>query len=251
MKPDGIHARNIELGKLYATSDRTIREWRKDGKPVENAVEMANMILVDGRSTDKMKAAAEHILTSAMETQDKTEEPSNDLIDPDWKEVMEGSGEEMEAGTVDRLRRLRTFFMSKLEKATKLNNVAMIRLYTEQVIALENAIGKNQLIAKKLGIDAGDILKREVVEGFLHAFSYVLMRGVDDDLDVLCKAIAGKENPEDIRPILEERQLDVRFLRPFKTVVNQRSGLGLPDWFVEALISAANSQVEDSGLVKS
>jgi hypothetical protein len=226
---------------------------------------MAKIILRDPRSSPDSRARALSILNDpgsvasappaqAVSRPDSTTPhrvgapplpPAANYVDPDWEAFMRDQTDSVEsADTVASLKKLRAFNAKKLELATRQNDVAGIATYTKQITDLETVISRNLLLAKKLGVDAGELMKRETVERFLEAFAFLLMRGADEAIDHLAKECVGKSFPEEIRPTIENYLLSTRLLRPFRGVVGQASAIGLPAWFVEKLINVAADNIE-------
>lgn len=243
-----------QWAEFYGVTQRSVQKWLNDCKPVAHPEAMAKLILSDQRSSPASRAKASAILNGAGITPPSTitgargqdQSPPPQMPDPEWAAFMTTPGAEIDAvNTQEQLKRLRVFYLKKLETATKMGVVADIRLYTGQVIEFEEAINKNMLMAKRLGIDAGELMSREAIERFLEAFTFLLMRGVDDAIDELSKCCVGKTFPEEIRPLIEDYVLSTRILRPFRGVVNQASGLGLPQWFVEKLQTTASAHIDN------
>lgn len=239
--------------EFYGVTQRSVQNWVNSLRPVEHPLAMAKIILADARSSARARAKAIAILGG--EQQSSSASPSSEpkpplaptsAEDPAWKEFIESGTDAIETvDTLVGLKKLRAFNVKKLESATATNDTGGISIYTRQVIELENAINRNLLMAKKLGIDAGELIKRETVEHFLETLGFLLMRGADDGINHLAKSCVGKTYPEEIRPLLEDYFLSTRFLRPFRSIVSgQRSGLTLPAWFTEKLIAVAESQIE-------
>lgn len=243
-----------EWAEFYGVTQRSVQKWLNDCKPVAHPEAMAKLILNDVRSSPNSRAKASAILGGAgveppaaiQGNKSRVQADAPQTPDPEWAAFMTTPGAEIDAiNTQEQLKRLRVFYLKKLETATKMGVVADIRLYTDQVIEFEEAINKNLLMAKRLGIDAGELLSREAVEKFLDAFAFLLMRGADDAIDELSNTCVGKTFPEEIRPLIEDYILSTRILRPFRGVVNQASGLGLPQWFVSKLQSTAAAHIDN------
>lgn len=226
---------------------------------------MAKIILRDPRSSPDSRARALAILNDpasaasappspAVSRPDSTtphrsaaphSPPGPNYVDPDWENFMRDQTDSVEsADTVASLKKLRAFNARKLELATRQNDVAGIATYTKQLTDLETVISRNLLLAKKLGLDAGELMKRETVERFLEAFAFLLMRGADDAIDHLSAKCVGKSFPEEVRPVIEDYLISTRIVRPFRGVVGQASAIGLPAWFVEKLINVAADNIE-------
>ena len=237
--------------EAYGVTQRTLQRWVNSRQPVEYPTEMAKIILRDPRSSSESRAKAAAILNpgavpspgmAQMGSKPDATKPDPNYVDPDWAKV-ESEGW-IEDDSLEEAKKQRAFYGKKLAAAQRVGSVADIDFYSRQYFRADEAHDRILSNRKKLGIDAGEMMKRETVERYLEAFAFVLMRGADEAIDHLAKECVGKSFPEEIRPALENYLLSTRLLRPFQTVVGQASALGLPPWFVEKLINVAADNIE-------
>jgi hypothetical protein len=120
--------------------------------------------------------------------------------------------------------------------------------YRQELTTFEGLLHDALLRAKKLNLDAGDLLPRAEVERILFALGFWLMRCVDRHLDTLTarlQLLAPDLPAEPVRTVLEAELLTVRFLEPLAKAAKINAGVSLPDWLLAKLRQTCGDYLEN------
>ena len=232
---------NRTLSDIWGLTERRVIELRKDA-PLDDLAAMKewNVANPDALST-KLKTRLADLLAIS-------ERGGGTGIDPDWEEFQRTT-----AGDVDddpkkamaAVARARAFAAFKFDKAAKENNRDDLKFFADLVAKLDSTLHDQQLRAKKLGIDAGDLVPRSEVERIARAWVFWAMRAVDADLAELCPKLTGLAQVNDVRGVLEPALLSNRFLKPFARAARIASPSAVPDWLVAILRDACDDYIEN------
>jgi hypothetical protein len=169
-------------------------------------------------------------------------------VDPEWqkfRETLAASGPKDHQAQIRDLEVFRDGYAYKLELAINRGAEAEIKQWNALLIDTSNAIRQAKLAADKLGLEAGELLPRPVVEHLLRALAYWNLRGIDAHLDALSRRLLNLSFPEEARRILEPELLSSRFLHPFARAAKVASHHALPPWAVATLRDATDDLLEN------
>ncbi len=211
-----------KIAKFWDVDPRTVRLWVQKGHPVEDAKLMAWTLISAPKTNAKLRKRAEEVRAEIVEG--KKPDPTEPELE----------GADLES--------LGKFYAEKVRQSIKNNEPAKIQFWSDLLIKTENNIRQNKLAEKKLGIEKGELLPKELIERWLFAIGFWMMRGVDQSL----RELAGQfDDPKEAYKILDEYLLNRRFLSPLALASGPVGNLNLPDWFIEKLQDTVDDYIEN------
>ncbi len=222
----------------YRAGERTIKRWAAKGAPLNDESAMV-----------EWAKAQTNLPNGFLEWLDERKQPTGpDADDPDWTEFEKIVRSEDPKGAMEKIARARDFASFKFEKAAKANNRKDQKHFADLLGKMESCLHDAQLRAKKLGIDAGELLPRPEVERLVWAIMYWLLRSTDNHLDALTtklQALSPGLPAEAVRGILDAELISARCLIPFARASKIRSGVSVPDWVVQKMRVTAGDFIEN------
>ena len=228
--------------EFWRVTPRTIRNWVSRGHKVDEVAWVIDWAHHQRRLPSGFRAKVEEL---------EMEARGEDYLEPDTAiDLMEtppvdNTDEETPQESIRRLDRLRRHYARKLDGANNRNALGDIKFYSDQVIRFEESLRKQRLMADRLGLDTGELIRRDTIERWLGGLGFWLMRSIDQSLNILCPQLAGLTFPEEVRTRLEDQLLDHRFFNPLLKSVTIASGSALPKWFVARLVDVVDDYVEN------
>lgn len=230
---------NIDTKKwasYWETSRRTVQNWLKAEYPVTEKQPMAELIIEKSLGGLKCREKAERILLE----RDGRSPSENDafenlsslgkgkgLLEPGIDEVVE-EGVDMRAASA--------WFWSKVVASSKLNDRAAVSYWQDRYLKNEKAIRDAEVHARKMGVDEGEVITREVFSKWSYALAFALVRSVEVDQRGLVQQIAKDElEMATLYEPVERFLMRSRFLKAFSSSVERMSGVSLPRWFFEEI----------------
>jgi hypothetical protein len=225
-----------ELAERWGIEDRQAQRHRKDGVPLDNDADMVRWYT--SLPTDSQRKLTPEFSRRIHEVGAKLR-------------VMPGTGAEWEADTPKEsladIKEARDFAAFRFKLAAKANDRLDMKAFADLLSTFEGVVHDAELRAKKLGLDAGELLPRPEIERILWALAYWLLRSTDQHLDAisakLTKLSAGLDDAR-VRAVLEPELLSQRFLGPFAQASKLQNGVGLPAWVVAKMREAAGDFLE-------
>jgi len=213
--------------EYWHVSQRAISTWDKDGCPLDGSrVEQAKWILKNAKRKNK-----------------KTRARLAELIGDEMKKTTSG-GMESEGLTMEQAR---DYYAKQLSEATsaELQDSETIKEWNDLFVKADKAIRENEMHAKKLGIDSGEMLGRGEVERILKAIVYAGNACVRKQLKEVCEVIADCETPNDVYNLLPAMVLGGRIFEGMKAVAKSPSDVNLPQWAIDCMISEGENYFEN------
>lgn len=167
---------------------------------------------------------------------------------PDWIEFEKATRADDPKESMVKIARARDFAAFMFQKAARMADKENQEFYTDLLAKMESCLHDAQLRAKKLGIDAGELLPRPEVERLVWALMYWLLRSTDHHLDALTtklQALSPGLPAEAVRGILDAELISNRCLIPFARAAKIRSGVTVPDWVVQKMRTTAGDFIEN------
>lgn len=243
------YASHEKVAQQFGVHRSRVQAWVKSGAPLTDEKYLAQWLLTREGLKESVRREAERITgrktqvrpVSAIPVQSEEQEAAESIS----AAFNKGAAPTDLASSNAKLAAFRDHCAGRLQEATNADDRPEIDYWGKQYRAYEEVLQKGQLLAKKLGIDNGELMKKEDAERFLRAVAYWLMRCVDASLHELCPQLAGKDDPRDIHAALEPYLLEHRFLIPLMRAAHVDGPTALPAWGVAALTDAVDDYVEN------
>lgn len=232
-----------EQAAFWRINRRTLLNWRDDGAPLgdyDGMVEWASK-----RDPSKLpKGFVAKLRDDGVEGGGML-----GMSDPDWDEFEEQMRNEDPKVGMERIEKACAWVSFKFQKASQANDRKLETHYAKLVATLESVKHDALLRAKKLGIDSGELLKREDVEKWAHSLGFWLLRGADAALaDVTPKLVSaaahGKLDRDAALQILEPAFISSIVVGPLQRSTTTNAANAVPDMLAESITAGLQSVVE-------
>ena len=241
--------------EFWRVDRRSVQRWLKAGLPVDNPAEMARFILAMKRPADGPRGKAEEILLlerkgAAAPPPAKAKSAEAESLPANTPEPAPRpdplSEEEIEGAAVDLERASKVTFI-RLSRAIDQGDQSSIRFWNGEFIRLQKAIREEQMHARKMGLDEGQLLSKGEVCRLMWALAFWLCRGVEQDVFALAPKLLSLTFEEEVHSVLDRFFMRKRFLGPLTKAVTCPSGVSLPAWLVDTLREAVDDFYEPDG----
>jgi len=239
--PDSIGG----LATFYRTGERNIVRYRAKGAPMSDPAKFKEWMEDQKSAPIPLMDRLEELLGGASDTGAPKSE------DQDWKDFEAITRTNDPNASMVNLCKARDWAYFCFEKATRTGNKKKEKFYSDMLAKLEGVIHDGQLRAKKLGIEAGDLVPRKDLETPARFLGYHLLRCADAALSALAKAITERDpslpppTAEEIFALGEPLILRAVVFDPMQRAIAGDNGAAPPGWLVEALRAGLDEVVED------
>lgn len=232
-QPPAIGPTVEEQAAFWRINRKTALRWRNLGAPLGEYDGM--MAWAAKRDRSKLP---EGFLAKLRDDGEGAAIPGQD--DPDWAGFEAQLRDEDPKEAMARLEKACAWASFKLEKAGKTNDRKSEKHYADLVAKLESVKHDALLRAKKLGIDSGELIKRELVAAYAESLGFWLLRGADEAInEITPKLVAasarGQLSRDTIIEILEAALLGSRVVNPLTRSTTTTANNAVPDWLADAI----------------
>lgn len=211
--------RENRLGKLYNVTGRTIRNWENDGIDAEDPEQVAEHLEKLARPSPEALDAIRNAGREVVPIKDI--EVTFTTIDATLGEL-----QQQEA----RLKNLVRVYYDRVEEATKAGRMRDVNAWSKLHKAYEDALTRCKVTQAKLGIEGGELLKREDFKQILRSFFKLSIYGTRRAIVAAADRIAGMTDPSQICAVAESGVLEEAYISPWQAAINRASGLTVPPW---------------------
>lgn len=242
------------IGRQFGITKQAVLKWEQNGAPLHSEEETVEWLLTGKRITGKTRRACleykqRHAkFGGAVDESLPDESTFSDVADDLHSKVSAaargrdlGGKAESIAESNSRLAKFTDYYASQLADMIKCNDPAGIEFWGKQYRASEKIQQEGLILAKKLGVDNGELLKKEDAETYLRAVAYWLVRGVDSAKRRLREHITATNS--DL--VLDANLLAEVFVGPIARACRVDGPTALPGWAVETLADAVDDYVEN------
>lgn len=235
--------------KFWGVSVRTIQNWLKDGQPVERPLDMANLILRNPRPAKAALSKAHELIAKrdgALPADTKPAEDDRNFLSPSTGYAMEAATEPVAAFGVADLVAMKDKCGARMARCESMvpADMAGVTYWHGLYLKTLEAIKRDELHLKKMGLDDGQIISRAEFDRLLFAMGFWMLRSVDVDLKALAPKCVGLNFAEESYGVLDRYFVRTRFFSAFSKSITQESGVSLPLWAYDSLKAALETYWE-------
>lgn len=239
------------LAVHWRVGEATIKRWRAKGAPLHDDRAAAQWVLSQRNMTPAAAARARQLMGDAPADTPGASPPTPRYTQSEWDALVKQA--ELEAdrnpqASLVSLKRASAVARFLYERAAMADNRADMKFYREELMTFEGLLHDALLRAKKLNLDAGELLPRAEVERIIFALGFWLMRCVDLQLDVLTsrlRTLSAELPAEPVRTVLEAELLNLRVLEPMARAAKIAAGVSLPEWVVAKMRQTCGDYLEN------
>lgn len=228
--PQAVPADVEGQAAFWRINRKTILRWRNAGAPITDIPAMIEW----ARKKDVPEGFAAKVgeLTGTANLPAQTES--------DWAELEEKLRNLDPKASMENIERLVALVTLKFNKASQSGDRKGEKHYGDLVAKFEAVKHDALLRAKKLGIDSGELIKRELVAAYAESLGFWLLRGADEAInEITPKLIAasarGQLGRDTIIEILEPALLGSRVVNPLTRSTTTTANNAVPDWLADAI----------------
>lgn len=246
------YAVNDHMAARFAVTRQAVAKWRAAGADMSSEVALARWLAQRGTIRQETRLVAAEILRQAAENPAPL---SPDYVEAaqDVERAVSQAARGMKLGgkaasiaeSNARLASFTDYYAAELASAVEQNDAAMIQFWGKEYRAAEKIQQDGQMLAKKLGIDAGELIKKEMAEAYLRAVAYWLVRCVDTARKRLREKLVGVQTAQDADMILDSELVAAVLVQPMARAMRVEGPVELPSWAVGAITDAIDDYVED------
>lgn len=204
----------------YAVTDRTVRNWRRAGAPLDDAPALAEWLRVHDRLPERAGRVGEPVDARIREA-----------LATDWSAV-EGADLAQRRGDLETWSALAA---KKMRGALAAGANGEFTRWQKIYLAFHGAALQARLAQAKLGIDTGELVTRVECERILHALINRLCLGIQQTRDKLAGRLTNIPFETEIADALEPELITRAILDPVNAATAHAAAIGLPEWIPAAL----------------
>ena len=231
------------LAGFYRTTERNIVRYRAKFAPLDDPIKFKAWI--------GTQASAPEALLERLE-----DFPDSAGSEPSFPDAADWEDFEKQARTADpndamaKISKVRDWAFFQFEKASKLKKKKDEKFYSDLLAKMEGTLHDAQLRAKKLGLEAGDLVPRAELENVARFLAYHLLRCADGALAKLSKAIAERDpsyppiTAQEVVALGEPLMITAMVFEPMERAMLGDNGAAPPEWLVAAMKEGREEVIE-------
>ena len=225
---------------FYCTAVRNISRYKSRGAPVNDPVQFREWVGRQQSAPDGLLARLDELVGVERDGAGGT----------DWEEF------EKQVRTADpndamaKIGKARDWAYFQFERASKTKKKRDEKFYSDLLAKMEGTLHDAQLRAKKLGIDSGDLVRRDELERPARFLGYHLLRCADAALGQLARQLTERDpslpplTVGEVRAMGEPLLLTALVFQPLVKAMEGDNGAAPPRWLVEAMKAGMEEVVE-------
>jgi len=231
----------------YGVTNRTAQLWlRKFGVPdCSDRRKLAELILAEPRSGQHARNVAMSIAGRRKQGRQKTVKR---LTQDERSGTVSGSSavEKAQNGLAKECGRLEGYLTdidAQIAEARPTGNQGLIASLMGQYKAIHASLVQNRVAQGRLGLETGEMISKEQFRKIINAFASRSALGISRMRDALAVKLVGLKTPNEAADVLEPAVILAGMLDPFAASANLASGVGLPEWVVETMVTAVGDHI--------
>jgi hypothetical protein len=248
------YASHDKIAAQFGVSRARVYAWEKSGAPTTGEKYLAQWLLTRSDLKPCVRAEAERIMgivrpqqRVALVDSDEFAAVADD-IEGALKQAtrgvkLTGKADSIAASNA-RLASFTDYYAERLALATQNEDHAEIKFWGDEYRRSEKIQQDGQMLAKKLGIESGELIKREECEAYARAVAYWLVRCVDAARRRMREKLVGMATPQEADAVIDGELLEAVLLRPMARGLKVDGKLALPKWLHAAVVDAVDDYIE-------
>jgi hypothetical protein len=242
-----------ERADFWRTDLRTMQRWksRRPPLPVDDVAAMVRWYA--GQPTKIQQKLTPEFRARVTELRIELESgPAGpQILDPDLAEFDKKYTAEdaKDTDALAHLKRYRDFSLFKIGRAQGRNDFAAVQDATRLLNHYSSIIHDEEIRAQKLGRELGDLVPRRALSDFMENWMLASLRGVDDAVDAIVKAICSRSSElfrDEVRAIVEGELLSIRVLAPMQRAASAVAPMALPGDLVDEARKIAATYIKSA-----
>jgi hypothetical protein len=232
-----------DLAAFYRTGIKNIQRYRSKGAPMHDP-QAFRVWFAD-------QPACPQALAARLDELCGEPAPGTDPASgQDWEEFEKQARTEDPGDAMAKISKVRDWAFFQFERASKAKRKKEEKFYSDLLAKMEGTLHDAQLRAKKLGLETGDLVRRDELERPARFLAYHLLRCADSALAKLAKAIAERDpklppvTAQEVKALGEPLLLSALVFEPIERAMTGDNGAAPPAWLVAALKAGRDEVVE-------
>jgi hypothetical protein len=252
-----------KIAEQFGVSRARVYAWGKSGAPLTSEKYLAEWLLDRGQGLKPSvreeaeriagrKSKVQPVAVSSVAIPDESDEIRDELAGEVSRLAhaaargvnVQGKADSIAASN-ERLAAFTDYYAARLAEATAQDDLALIKYWGAEYRAAQKVQQDGQLLAKKLGIDSGELMPKEQAERYLRAVAYWIVRCIDSAKRRLREKVVGLETAQAADAILDAELIESVLVVPMARATRVDGGTALPEWATAAIIDAIEDYVEN------